>query len=99
MLDDDALPSDKKLNMQKLRGALNSLRLSFTSKQDIEKVLGYEMGAIPPLLLKTQIPIIFDKSILDEEKVNVSSANPRAGIQLSSKNLVSIVNPKIEEIT
>ncbi len=85
------LTSDKKLNPQKARELVGCSRLSFAQKKDIEEVLGYQLGAIPPLLLKVTIPILFDNTILKKEKVNISSGNPLAGIELDSKTLINLV--------
>jgi len=34
------------------------------------------MGAIPPLLLKTEVPIIFDNGIMKKDKVNIQFWRP-----------------------
>ena len=93
------LTSDKKLNLQKVRELVGCSRLSFAVKKDIEEVLGYQLGAIPPLLLKTTIPILFDKIILKKVKVNISSGNPSAGIELDSKTLIELVKPSLGDIS
>ncbi|MBI4453345.1 YbaK/EbsC family protein [Candidatus Woesearchaeota archaeon] len=93
------LTSDKKLNPQKVRELVGCSRLSFAPKNDIEEVLGYQLGAIPPLLLKTTIPILFDKIIQKKEKVNISSGNPLAGIELDSKTLINLIEPFIGDIS
>ena len=89
------LLADKQLDPNKVRIILNSKRLSFASEDEIKR-LGYELGAVPPLLIK--IPIVFDEEIKNKEKVNISSGNPIAGIELKAKDLIKLVNPIIGDI-
>jgi len=93
------VPSDKKVYPQKVRELMNCKRLSFASKEEIEEVLGYTMGAIPPLLLKNDVPIIFDNEIINKERVNICTGNPKAGLELNSKDLIGLINPKFGDIT
>lgn len=93
------LTSDKRVEPQKVREIMGCSRLSFATEPEIEDILGYKMGAIPPLLLKTQVPIIFDNEIMKKEKVNISSGDPKAGLELSPKDLVSLINPRLGEIS
>ena len=92
------MTSEKMVDTQKVRGIMNCSRLSFASEQEIEEILGYKMGAIPPLLLKTEVPIIFDNGIMKKDKVNISSGDPKAGIELNTKNLINLINPIFEDI-
>jgi prolyl-tRNA editing enzyme YbaK/EbsC (Cys-tRNA(Pro) deacylase) len=93
------ITADKMIDTQKVRAIMNCSRLSFASKQDIEEILGYKIGAIPPLLLKTEIPILFDKCIMKKDKVNISSGNPKAGLDLNPKDLIPLIKPRFGNIT
>lgn len=85
--------SEKRVDTQKIREIIGCSRLSFASEQQIEEILGYRIGAIPPLLLKTEIPIIFDNGIIKKDEINISSGNPKEGLELSSKDLIELVKP------
>jgi len=87
------------IDTKKIRKVMNCKRLSFASDQEIEKILGYKKGAIPPLLLKTKIPILFDNEIMRKEKVNISSGDPRAGLELDPKDLVLLIKPKFGDFS
>ncbi len=86
------IPADKMLDTKKAKMFFDSYsRLSFASEREVEEVTGYKMGAVPPLLLKLKIPIIFEQSIQLKEKVNISSGNPSAGIELKPRDLLKLV--------
>ncbi len=88
------IPSDKQLDPKKVKQFYDEYsRLSFAGKGEVEETTGYTMGAIPPLLLKKEMPIIFDQSIQLLEKCNISSGDPRAGIELSTQDLISLADP------
>jgi len=87
------LQGDKQLDPNKVRELVECKRLSFASKQEISEILGYEMGAVPPLLLRNQIQIIFDDEIKRLEKCNISSGDPIFGLELKASDLISLVKP------
>jgi len=93
------MTAEKMLDTQRLRELVDCKRLSFASEHEVEKVLGYKMGAVPPILLKQDIPIVFDNGITKKDKVNISSGDPKAGIELKTKNLIPLVKPKFGNIT
>ena len=90
--------SDRMVDTEKIRRLIGCSRLSFASGQEIEEILGYKMGAIPPLLLKTDITVLFDNEITKKEKVNISSGDPRGGIELSAKDLILLAKPILGDI-
>jgi len=90
--------ADRMVDTKKARNMLNSTRLSFASAHQIEEILGYKMGAVPPLLLKEDIPVVFDSGILEKRKVNISSGDPMLGIELQSGALVSLVKPQLGDV-
>ena len=57
------------------------------------------MGAVPPLLLKTDVPVIFDNEIMNKEKVNICTGDPKAGLELNPVDLVDLINPRFGCIT
>jgi prolyl-tRNA editing enzyme YbaK/EbsC (Cys-tRNA(Pro) deacylase) len=93
------MASNKMIDTKAVRAFLGCLRLSFASKEETGELLGYEVGAIPPLLLKTDIPILFDNSIAKKEKVNISSGIPEAGVELSLQDLIFLANPKFGDFS
>jgi Cys-tRNA(Pro) deacylase len=91
--------SERRLDLKKVREALGCSRLSLASEKEIEDVLGYKLGAIPPLLLKTEIPVLFDNGIMRKGKVNISSGDPMAGLELDPRDLASLVKPGFGDFT
>ena len=73
-------------------------RLYFASGDDIKEITGCVQGAVAPLALPVQVPVLFDCALLECENVNISSGDPTAGLELDPKKLVEIANARIAPI-
>ncbi len=83
---------DSRLDPQAVRGHLPGewRRLSFASAEEISNITGYTQGAVAPLCLPKDIPVIFDEAIAQCEKVNISSGDPMAGLELAASDLIKL---------
>jgi Cys-tRNA(Pro) deacylase len=93
------IPGNKKLNMKKFAKLLGVKKLSIASKEEVHKVTGYPIGAISPIGIRKQnVQMYIDKSVKDEELVDISSGRPDAGVELKSSDLITFLNPKMSDI-
>ena len=74
-------------------------RLSFATAQEIQAVTGCVLGAIAPIGLPDNVPVIFDVKIARCEKVNISSGDPMAGLELDPRDLIRVSNAQLAPIT
>ncbi len=74
-------------------------RLSFATAAEIEAVTGYVQGAVAPLGLPPEVAIIFDEAIAHCDKVNISSGDPLAGLELKGQDLIRLSGAKLAPIT
>ncbi len=65
-------------------------RLSFASVDEILEHTGYTKGAVAPLCLRKDIPVVFDQNLAQSKNVNISSGDPMAGIELKAKDLLEL---------
>lgn len=73
-------------------------RLSFADGDEITAITGYVQGAVAPLGLPQNVPVIFDSAIARCDTVNISSGDPMAGLELNAADLVDAVKPIIADI-
>jgi len=73
-------------------------RLSFASRDEILEVTGYEQGAVAPLCLPENVPVVFDEAIGNLERVNVSSGDPMAGLELRPQELIRLAKATLAPI-
>ena len=70
-------------------------RLTFATADEIQIVTGYVQGAVAPLCLPNDVPVIFDKTIAGLQKVNISSGDPMAGLELDPQALIRLADAQI----
>jgi prolyl-tRNA editing enzyme YbaK/EbsC (Cys-tRNA(Pro) deacylase) len=73
-------------------------RLSFASAEDIRRVTGFVQGAVTPLGLAEEVPVIFDEAIARCRKVNISSGDPMAGLELDPDDLIRLARARLAPI-
>jgi len=93
------IPGDKRLNIKKFVKALDVKKLSIASREEVQKVTGYPIGAISPIgIRKHKIKIFMDQSVGNEDYVDISSGRPDAGVELKSIDLIGFLKPTIMDI-
>jgi len=91
---------DARLNPKAVRTYLPDgwKRLHFASAEEVLAVTGCIKGAIAPLGLPEDVPVIFDEDIGRCEKITISSGDPMAGLELNTENLIRVAGAKIAKI-
>lgn len=74
-------------------------RLTFATAAEIEAVTGYVQGAVTPLGLSADLPILFDEAITACGRVNISSGDPMAGVELEPNDLIRLAGARIARIS
>jgi len=73
-------------------------RLRFATKEEILAVTGCLQGAVTPLGLAENVPVIFDEAIARCPKVNISSGDPMAGLELDPEDLIKLARARLAPI-
>ena len=73
-------------------------RLQFATKEEILAVTGCVQGAVTPLGLPETVPVIFDEAIARCPRVNISSGDPMAGLELDPNDLISLAKARLAPI-
>jgi prolyl-tRNA editing enzyme YbaK/EbsC (Cys-tRNA(Pro) deacylase) len=74
-------------------------RLSFASGTEVLAVTGCVQGAVAPVGLPEEVPVIFDEPIANLNQVNISSGDPMAGLELDSSDLIRISGAQLAPIS
>jgi len=82
------VPGHKKLDLKKLKKLSGHKSLQFMDKEGIEKKMGLVVGAMAPVgPIVEGFPVFVDRSVFDQEVVDISSGDPKAGLELSRDDL------------
>lgn len=73
-------------------------RLRFATAEEILAVTGCVQGAVAPLGLPADVPVIFDEAIARHEMVSISSGDVMAGVELRSKDLITLASARLVPI-
>jgi len=94
------VPGDARLDPKAVRAQLPEewKRLTFASGEEIQAVTGCVQGAVAPLGLPEGVPVIFDPSIAQFKKVNISSGDPMAGLELDPQDLIRVAGGRLGHI-
>lgn len=89
------LKKDKKSDLKALRHAIGSRPLSFASEDRLEKVMKLGKGAVTPFGIlndpEGKVTVVFDRDLLEKEKVAVHPNDNRATTWLNFRDLVRVV--------
>lgn len=92
------IAGDRSVDPKKVRAVLDWRRMTCVARKEIEALTGYPVGTVTPLLLPTQMPIIFDHSITQHSMVTISSGSLMAGVALHPDDLIQLCQPVFAHI-
>ena len=73
-------------------------RLTFASNEEILSVTGYPKGAVNPLCLPADVPVIFDEAIGQLRRVNISAGDLMFGLELDAADLIRLAGAQLAPI-
>ena len=91
---------DARLDPKAVRAQLSPewKRLSFASGEQIQALTGCVQGAVAPLGLPDNVPVIFDQAIARCRMVNISSGDPMAGLEIAAQDLIRLSGAQLAPI-
>lgn len=73
-------------------------RLTFAGAEDIVAIIGYPKGAVNPLCLPPDVPVIFDEAISRLQRVNISAGDLMFGLELDAADLIRLADARLAPI-
>ncbi|SMY36329.1 Cys-tRNA(Pro)/Cys-tRNA(Cys) deacylase YbaK [Photobacterium andalusiense] len=92
------VPGPQAVDPKKVRALLGCQRMTCADATEVEKVTGLVIGTVAPLGLKRPLVIVFDNAIAAIEKVNISSGDRMAGIEIATDDLLILCDPLLADI-
>ena len=82
-------PGDRRLSLKKVGAVLNDKNLALATERDVQRVTGYQVGAVSVLgFRRADVPTYVDQRVLEPEQVIISAGRPDAGLALSPDALL-----------
>jgi Ala-tRNA(Pro) deacylase len=87
----------KQIDMKKMKNILDTKSLSFATPEEVMKITGCEIGAVPPFGNLFDIPVYCDVSIQQQEKIDFNAGLRTHSIEVKSEEYIALVHPKVAE--
>lgn len=94
------VPGSMRLAPRALQAALGAgwRRLHFASADEIVSITGCVRGAVTPIGLADDVPVVFDVAIGRLTRCNISSGDPLAGLELAATDLIQAARGRLAVI-
>jgi len=77
------VPGDRRLSLKKIGAALNDKNVKLATERDVQRVTGYQVGAVSVLgFRRSDVPTYVDQGVLELEQAIISAGRPDAGLAL-----------------
>jgi Ala-tRNA(Pro) deacylase len=90
--------ADRKISERKLAKEVGAEAVVLAKPAEVLQKTGCEIGSVHPFGILHNLPIYMDESILENDLVNFNVGMHTVSVQMYSKDLVKINNPKICDI-
>jgi Cys-tRNA(Pro)/Cys-tRNA(Cys) deacylase len=88
------------VDLQAVRDCLGGTwkRLTFANDEEIEAVTGCPCGAVAPIGMPEDVPVLFDEALTRHERVSISSGDLMLGLELDAANLLRVAHARLARI-
>ena len=90
---------DRKASLNKIKKLLKKKDVSMASADDVKKITGYTIGGVSPVGHSNKIDILIDNSLDRFDDLYAAAGHPNCVFKINFKDLQSITNGSIEDIT
>jgi len=92
------IPGDRTLKLRKARKLVDGHPLALVPPEELASAFEVTVGAISPVQFLGKAPIFMDPTVLEEELVDISSGDPLAGVELTSRDLRAFLGAEVVDI-
>jgi Cys-tRNA(Pro)/Cys-tRNA(Cys) deacylase len=83
------VPGDRRLSLKKVGAALGDKNLAMAGERDVQRVTGYQVGAVSVLgFRRADVPAYVDRHVMELEQAIISSGRPDAGLAVAPDGLL-----------
>ena len=92
------LRGDQRLDRKKLCRAAGAKHMSLAKADDVLRVTGYPVGAVPPFPLKTDVPAYIDPKVLEVEVVYCGGGDVDALLEVPTEELARVTRAEAVDL-
>ena len=93
------IPVDLEIDLKKAARVTGNKRIEMVHVKDLLALTGYIRGGCSPIGMKKQFPTFLHESVLEHEKITVSSGMRGAQLLIAVADLIPFVDAKTADLT
>ncbi len=93
------MPGGLRVDWPALRRHLGVSRVTMATPEEVLAVTGYPVGAVGPLGLRQEVPVLADPRVFEPEEVSIGSGERGVALILRSVDLRRALGPKVVLVT
>lgn len=94
------IPGDRQLSLKKVGAALGDKNVTLAQQRDVERVTGYQVGAVSVLGFRREdVSVFVDQNVMQLERAIISSGRPDMGLELDPQDLLSSLGATVGEFS
>jgi Cys-tRNA(Pro) deacylase len=87
------IPGNQRLSLKKVGTALGDKKIELASQRDVERVTGFQVGAVSVLGFRREdVPGYVDQHVMELEQVIISAGRPDTGLALVPADMVRAIS-------
>lgn len=92
------ISGSNRLDLKKIRQILGE-KVRFATKDEIRRITGYEIGAVPPFGHKSRIRTLIDVKLLKQPKINFGTGVHKLGVEIKTQDLNKVMEFEVYDIS
>jgi Cys-tRNA(Pro) deacylase len=92
------LRGDQRLDRKKLCRAAGAKHMSLAKADDVLRVTGYPVGAVPPFPLKSEVPAYMDPQVLEVDMVYCGGGDVDALLEVPTEELARVTGAEAVDL-
>ena len=93
-----AIPVNKNIDLKKAAREAGVKSFEMVKVKDLRSKVGYERGSVSPIGIRAKHKLIFDKSVNDLAKIEISGGMLGIGLLIDRKELIEYLKPLILDV-
>ncbi|MCL5676261.1 MAG: OB-fold nucleic acid binding domain-containing protein [Patescibacteria group bacterium] len=93
------LPADRKVDFKKLKASCQIKDLKMASAEEVKKIAGVEIGAVPPFGNLMETPLYLDKNLAKENEIVFNAGMHTKSILMKYSDYLKAANPVLGDYT
>lgn len=92
------VPGDRRVDPDKLKAVCDCAELKNVAPDELTSITGYRPGVVPPVGLKSEMPVYIDYYALREDVLYTGSGEPASILKIRSYDLVRATGGEVVDL-